>query len=130
MARQIVIPADQRKREGLALKLEFSRFEARTGIKQNKVLEDLGINPGQPSMWFRGLRQIPANTLLALADYMGFSATDFRPQIEEELDVWLTARKQIAANHLERRILALEDEDRDILLRQVEAFEALRNSKK
>jgi len=129
MKKKFVASPEQRKREGALLKAEFLRFLAHDGMTQAKLLADLRINPGNPSRWFRGTKQIPAHVLLTLADRMGFDAKAIRPQIEEEIQLWLTTQDPVLSTQLQERYEALDERGRELLLRNLEAIEALQGSR-
>jgi hypothetical protein len=119
-----VISVEQRKREGAVLKLLWERYLEQSRRTQTSVVEELGINPGQPSNWFNGIKPIPVPKLLKQAQLMGFDPRIVRPQLEEELDMWLTTYKPAIDSALEKRIRSLDTEGRRLVETAVELAEA------
>jgi len=106
------------------LKLLWDRYLEQSNRTQASVLEELGINPGQPSNWFNGVKPIPARKLLAQAQLMDFDPRLVRPELEEELDLWLSTRKAAIDLALEKRIQQLDLEGRKLVETAVELAEA------
>lgn len=124
-----LIPADQRKREGAVLKLYWERYLESTGRTQASVIEELGINPGQPSNWFNGVKPIPTAKLMAQARLMGFDPKIVRPQLEEELQLWLATNAPAISSGLHDRIQALDQDGLNLVETAVELAEARQRSK-
>jgi hypothetical protein len=123
-----IIPLEQRQHEGAILKLLWERYLERSGRTQVSVIEELGINPGQPSAWFNGIKPIPAQKLLAQAALMDFDPRLVRPELEKELELWISSHKKPIDLALEKRIGMLNDEGRRLVETAVELAEARQRS--
>jgi hypothetical protein len=129
MAKQFVTNEAQRKREGIALRKEWDNYMERTGKTQSEIIADLSINPGLPSVWFRGLKQIPAKQLLKMALHMGFRPEAIRPQLQEDAELWLKTYKAEVAPAIFKRLQELDAEGIRYVTEAIELAEIRLRSK-
>lgn len=130
MPKKIVIPKEQRKLEGAALKREWLNYQNRSGKNQAEVIAQLGVNQGQPSRWFNGSQQIPAAQLLGMAKMMGFDPKAIRPQIEAEMALWMESNQAEIDGALRERVQALDADLRQNFELHIQALEALQRSRR